>query len=265
GCPPLRAIDPRFACFLLRDRARPELRAERAQRRRAVEAAEVVSLPAAAVVQDRLAAVRVPHGPEPPGDLGHRGVPVDLLERAVRATAQRMEHALAPSVLIVMEAKGLLTGIALRAGMRLVAPDLLETATVLTAELDQDAAVALAEDARRRFPVGSALGGDLGRHRLLQRLREYLLDIRQYTVYTMQSMARGAGTPKRRYQHFCPAARALETIGEKWSLLIVRDLLGGPRRFSDLRRSLAAITPKWLSARLRALEAEGIITRDVVG
>jgi len=81
----------------------------------------------------------------------------------------------------------------------------------------------------------------------------------------MQSMARGADTPKRRYQHFCPAARALETIGEKWSLLIVRDLLGGPRRFSDLRRSLAAITPKWLSARLRALEAEGIITRDVVG
>src|SRR5262245_19939742 len=173
-----QAIDPRFAGFLLRDRARPELRAERAQRRRAVEAAEVVSLPAAAVVQDRLAAVRVPHGREPPGDLGHRGVPVDLLERAVRATAQRMEHALAPTVLIVIEAKGLLTGIALRAGMRLVAPDLLKTATVLTAELDQDAAVALAEDARRRFPVGSALGGDLGRHRLLQRLREYLLDSR---------------------------------------------------------------------------------------
>ncbi len=69
----------------------------------------------------------------------------------------------------------------------------------------------------------------------------------------------------RRYQHFCPAARALETIGERWSLLIVRDLLGGPRRFSELRRSLAAITPKWLSARLRALEADAIVTRDVVG
>ena len=70
---------------------------------------------------------------------------------------------------------------------------------------------------------------------------------------------------KRRYQHFCPAARALETIGEKWSLLIVRDLLAGPRRFSDLRRSLAAITPKWLSARLRVLEADGIVTREVAG
>jgi DNA-binding HxlR family transcriptional regulator len=70
---------------------------------------------------------------------------------------------------------------------------------------------------------------------------------------------------KRRYQHFCPAARALETIGERWSLLIVRDLLAGPRRFSDLRRSLAAITPKGLSARLRALEADGIVAREVAG
>lgn len=70
---------------------------------------------------------------------------------------------------------------------------------------------------------------------------------------------------KRRYQHFCPAARALETIGEKWSLLIVRDLLAGPRRFSDLRRSVAAITPKWLSARLRGLESDGIVTREVAG
>lgn len=68
---------------------------------------------------------------------------------------------------------------------------------------------------------------------------------------------------KRSYQHFCPAARALETIGERWSLLIVRDLLAGPRRFSDLRRSLAAITPRWLSARLRALESDGIVTREV--
>jgi DNA-binding HxlR family transcriptional regulator len=70
---------------------------------------------------------------------------------------------------------------------------------------------------------------------------------------------------KRSYQHFCPAARALETIGDKWSLLIVRDLLAGPRRFSELRRSLAAITPKWLSARLRALESDGIVTREVAG
>jgi len=68
--------------------------------------------------------------------------------------------------------------------------------------------------------------------------------------------------PKIGYRHFCPAARALEVIGEKWSLLIVRDLLAGPRRFSDLRRSLTTITPKWLSARLRALEEDGVVERE---
>lgn len=68
--------------------------------------------------------------------------------------------------------------------------------------------------------------------------------------------------PKIAYQHFCPAARALEMIGEKWSLLIVRDLLAGPRRFGDLRRSLASITPKWLSVRLRALESAGVVERE---
>jgi len=87
----------------------------------------------------------------------------------------------------------------------------------------------------------------------------YLLDTKAYTVDTMPSTV---SRSPRRYHHFCPAARALETIGERWSLLIVRDLLAGPRRFSDLRRSLA-ITPKWLSARLRALAADAIVTREV--
>ncbi|OAI42058.1 hypothetical protein AYO38_11755 [bacterium SCGC AG-212-C10] len=64
------------------------------------------------------------------------------------------------------------------------------------------------------------------------------------------------------YQHFCPVARSLEVIGEKWSLLIVRDLLGGPRRFSDLQESLGKITAKWLTLRLRELELVGIVTRD---
>lgn len=77
------------------------------------------------------------------------------------------------------------------------------------------------------------------------------------------------GTKPRRarvgYGHFCPAARALEVVGEKWSLLVVRDLLAGPRRFSDLRRSLTTITPKGLSARLRALEADDIVEREERG
>jgi DNA-binding HxlR family transcriptional regulator len=63
------------------------------------------------------------------------------------------------------------------------------------------------------------------------------------------------------YPHFCPIARALEVVGEKWSLLIVRDLLAGPQRFTDLERSVAGITPKWLAARLRELTQAGIVVR----
>src|SRR5579885_704718 len=71
--------------------------------------------------------------------------------------------------------------------------------------------------------------------------------------------------PKLTYQHFCPAARALEVVGEKWALLIVRDLLAGPRRFADLRRSLFAITPKRLSERLSELEEAGVVAREAAG
>jgi DNA-binding HxlR family transcriptional regulator len=68
-------------------------------------------------------------------------------------------------------------------------------------------------------------------------------------------------SPDRIYRHFCMMARALEVVGERWSLLIVRDLLLGPRRFTDLARSLSEITPTRLTGRLRQLEAAGIVTR----
>jgi DNA-binding HxlR family transcriptional regulator len=64
------------------------------------------------------------------------------------------------------------------------------------------------------------------------------------------------------YRHFCMTARALEVIGERWSLLIVRDLLLGPRRFTDLQRSLAEITATRLTTRLRRLEDAGIVERE---
>ncbi len=64
------------------------------------------------------------------------------------------------------------------------------------------------------------------------------------------------------YQHYCPLARTLEVIGEKWSLLVVRDLLRGPQRFTDLMRYMGGITPKWLTQRLRDLEEAGIVERD---
>jgi DNA-binding HxlR family transcriptional regulator len=69
-------------------------------------------------------------------------------------------------------------------------------------------------------------------------------------------------SPDRIYQHFCMGARTLEMIGDRWTLLIVRDLLLGPLRFTDLQRGLNAITPARLTARLRVLESEGLITRD---
>jgi DNA-binding HxlR family transcriptional regulator len=68
--------------------------------------------------------------------------------------------------------------------------------------------------------------------------------------------------PDRIYRHFCMAARALEVVGERWSLLIVRDLQLGPRRFTDLVRSLDEITPTRLTDRLRHLEAAGVVTRE---
>jgi DNA-binding HxlR family transcriptional regulator len=66
----------------------------------------------------------------------------------------------------------------------------------------------------------------------------------------------------RAYPHFCMAARALEEVGERWSLLVVRDLMLGPRRFTDLARTLGGITPTRLTDRLRSLEAAGIVVRE---
>ncbi len=61
------------------------------------------------------------------------------------------------------------------------------------------------------------------------------------------------------YGHFCLLARTLERIGDRWTLLVVRDLAHGPRRFTDLMDSLGGITPKTLTQRLRDLEEERIV------
>jgi len=60
----------------------------------------------------------------------------------------------------------------------------------------------------------------------------------------------------------CPVARTAEIIGGKWTLLIIRDLTSGVKRFNQLERSLQGISPKTLSERLRSLEEEGIISRQ---
>jgi DNA-binding HxlR family transcriptional regulator len=60
----------------------------------------------------------------------------------------------------------------------------------------------------------------------------------------------------------CPIARTAEIISGKWTLLIIRDLASGVKRFNQLERSLHGISPKTLSERLRSLEEEGIIFRQ---
>lgn len=69
---------------------------------------------------------------------------------------------------------------------------------------------------------------------------------------------------KRAYGQFCGLARALEMVGERWALLIVRDLLVGPRRYTDLRNGLPKIPTNVLAARLKELEGFGVVRRRVL-
>lgn len=68
-------------------------------------------------------------------------------------------------------------------------------------------------------------------------------------------------TDTRRYGQYCPLSRTLDVLGERWSLLIVRDLLYGATRFNDLARSLPGLSRGLLAKRLRQLEAAGVVER----
>ena len=68
----------------------------------------------------------------------------------------------------------------------------------------------------------------------------------------------------RRYGQYCGFSRALEMVGERWALLIVRDLLVGPKRFTDLHRGLPGIPTNILTARLKELEDAGLVRRHVL-
>ena len=63
------------------------------------------------------------------------------------------------------------------------------------------------------------------------------------------------------YGQFCPVAKATEVIGERWTLLILRELLLGTCRFNDFQRALSRISPTLLVRRLKYLEERGIIVR----
>ncbi len=66
---------------------------------------------------------------------------------------------------------------------------------------------------------------------------------------------------ERTYNQYCGVARALDLIGERWALLVVRELALGPKRFTDLRQGLPGIATNVLSLRLRQLERDGIVGR----
>ena len=68
----------------------------------------------------------------------------------------------------------------------------------------------------------------------------------------------------KRYDQYCPMAHALDLVGDRWSLLVVRELMRGPRRYTDLVDGLPGIGTNILAARLRDLEAHGIVTRTTL-
>ena len=67
--------------------------------------------------------------------------------------------------------------------------------------------------------------------------------------------------PRRSYDQYCPLSRALDLIGERWTVLIVRELLAGPRRYTDLHADLPGVSTDVLATRLKEMEHDGLITR----
>ncbi|MFD3583718.1 winged helix-turn-helix transcriptional regulator [Streptomyces sp. NPDC058683] len=68
-------------------------------------------------------------------------------------------------------------------------------------------------------------------------------------------------SPRRSYDQYCSAARALDVVGDRWTLLIVRELLAGPRRYTDLHADLPGVSTDVLASRLKDMERDGVTTR----
>ncbi|MEW2396008.1 helix-turn-helix domain-containing protein [Streptomyces sp. NPDC046862] len=68
-------------------------------------------------------------------------------------------------------------------------------------------------------------------------------------------------SPRRSYDQYCSAARALDVVGDRWTLLIVRELLAGPRRYTDLHADLPGVSTDVLASRLKDMERDGLTTR----
>ena len=76
-------------------------------------------------------------------------------------------------------------------------------------------------------------------------------------------MTATAGEPRQTQDDACRTREVLDIVGDKWSLLVVRHLSQGPRRFTELKRDIDGISQRMLTVTLRSLERDGILTRTV--
>jgi DNA-binding HxlR family transcriptional regulator len=89
-----------------------------------------------------------------------------------------------------------------------------------------------------------------------------LLGFTKFTLGKSNNMSRlRRMSPRRSYDQYCSAARALDVVGDRWTLLIVRELLAGPRRYTDLHADLPGVSTDVLASRLKDMERDGIGTR----
>src|SRR3712207_1349192 len=77
----------------------------------------------------------------------------------------------------------------------------------------------------------------------------------------LQKITDSSAASRRRYDDACGTAHALDLIGERWALLVLRELMLGPKRFSDIRADLPGISANVLTQRLEGLEASGLLVR----
>src|SRR5690348_10881807 len=83
-------------------------------------------------------------------------------------------------------------------------------------------------------------------------------------TFTTASLRATLQVMAKTYDHYCPMAHALDMVGDRWELLIVRELLPGPKRYTDLAEGLPGIGTNILAARLRDLEHNGVIAKKTL-
>src|SRR5260370_20564665 len=84
------------------------------------------------------------------------------------------------------------------------------------------------------------------------------------TAFTTASVAAMIQRMAKHYDQYCPVAHALDVVGDRWALLVVRELMQGPKRYTDLAEGMPGIGTNILAARLRDLEAAGVVAKKTL-